>query len=74
MTALALPRGSVRTQAFGTTSGFISTTNGPMDPQEATGAIGGLRVGVGLGVTCVCRSGTPLATIGHHWTPSVTIS
>ena len=43
-------------------------------PQEATGAIGGLRVGVGLGVTCVCRSGTPLVPIGHHWPPSVPIS
>lgn len=35
-------------------------------PQEAVGAIRSHGVGVGLGVTCVCRSGTPLDPIGPH--------
>ena len=43
--------------------------------QEATGAIGGHWVAVGLGVTCVCANvgphWTPLVPIGPHWSPLV---
>ena len=62
------------TQCIGTTQGIMSTTNGPMDPQEATGGRRSHRRPKGRGRprgnVCVSQ----WDPISPHWPPSVTIS